>query len=374
MAYIPIVPIKKSPNVVTTSNRLDDQVWRELVILRYIKSRIAAKKSIAPWIDQANVYYRDASKSDWRSGGLLYYYSFLNLAKALLVAKRKFTYKSLNITQIHHGLSSDLQQINNICDYKIKIHPPTSSNGRKNVFSNFYQIVTNERWPYRSVIEITLLEILGYSTEITSECKNFFNIDLQIPFLQSLIKLEGNEVWFEMAIPSHQANILLSELPDWNLQILNLEQISTGREDWLISSNRNAISLHNYSFLRSPRHLFDQQNKNQIIQIAIDEAMSQLAPYALLPVSVINNLNPYWFFVPRINLSGQKIKWHPILSEYLISFILSSILRYQPQLIVAGGANNYFAEAWCVQSAITALRYFLMLMTDPPEIVMNQII
>ncbi|MGA7194681.1 MAG: YaaC family protein, partial [Anaerolineales bacterium] len=100
MGYVISFPFgqkHKVPRLVTTTNKITEQIWQELVMLRYLKAHqsLASPKLTAPWIDQAMTYYLDASHSNWRSAGLLYYYSFLNLAKALLAGKKRFSYRSL---------------------------------------------------------------------------------------------------------------------------------------------------------------------------------------------------------------------------------------------------------------------------------------
>ena len=69
-----------------SSQDLVNAAWREFYFLIF-NERI---REIEPFVEQAKFYYLDAHKSDWRSGGLLYYYSFLNLAKAYLIREGGF--------------------------------------------------------------------------------------------------------------------------------------------------------------------------------------------------------------------------------------------------------------------------------------------
>ncbi len=144
MAFITWSPLKKVVITSKTTNDLTQQIWKQIESLRYFPTKHKIPKSISFWIDQARIYYLDATKIHWRSSGLLYYYSFLNLAKSLLVAKKVFSFKKLDIKSVYHGIHSDLQDISSIIDYKIVISPIKSTNGRDNVFSNFYQIVTGK--------------------------------------------------------------------------------------------------------------------------------------------------------------------------------------------------------------------------------------
>ncbi len=339
-------------------------------MLRYIKGKLNAPKSISPWIDQAKIYFLDSTHINWRSAGLLYYYSFLNLAKALLVASRKFTYKSLDTISIYHGLHSKLQDISSIIDYEIQISPLTVKNGGRaidNIFSNFYQVVTGNKWPYQNEITVKLGDVLGYCLEIAVECKKLFNIERRIIITQSLYRTVGYESWFEMAIPDSQVHLVKSHISDWPLEILESSQLSDiDRDDWLTAYPRTAYSFDGGVYiLRSPKKQFDIHNKPQVRESIMNDAIQHLYTYFLHTV-YDNDPYPEWQFISDLDLDGKKIKWHPLLSDYLMAFVLSTILRYQPQLLQAGTPNYHLAEGWCSQSAITALKYFLMLFTNPP--------
>ena len=89
MSFIIHCPSKKQTYTVTTTNEIADQVWKEIVNLRYPKPYNNFPKTTSFWIDQAKTYFLDATHIHWRSAGLLYYYSFLNLAKSYLVKKKE---------------------------------------------------------------------------------------------------------------------------------------------------------------------------------------------------------------------------------------------------------------------------------------------
>ena len=85
MGHLKFIPFgSKKPTDITTTSKPQIQLWQELTMLRHVSgaNSIYARETIAPWIDQAKIYFLDACSSNWKSAGLLYYYSFLNLAKA----------------------------------------------------------------------------------------------------------------------------------------------------------------------------------------------------------------------------------------------------------------------------------------------------
>ena len=335
-------------------------------MLRYLKAdkHFAAPKATAPWIDQAKTYFLDAAASHWRSAGLLYYYSFLNLAKTFLVAKKRFSYKSLDKTSAHHGLRAQPQPVSELASYTVEIYPPSLRN-RDNVFSHFYETLTGETWPFKDKVPIEVKNIFGYCSEIAYETSKLSRVEQKIVPAQSLIRQEKNQIWFEMLIPASQANEVKSHLVDWPLDAIEKNQFSEAdRIDWLTSVRRTAMGLTDRICLRGPKRQYtaDDQHFSEVA----NEALLHLAPYAV-PTAYILKDWEYWLFIPRIQLLGKKLKWHPLLSEYLVAFVLSTILRYQPQLLKPGSLSHFVAEAWCAQSASTALRYFLMLLTHPPK-------
>jgi len=368
VAFIIYLPFgQNAPITLRTSNALLDQLWQELVMLRYLKKprNIGARKAITPWIDQSKTYFLDASRADWRSSGLLYYYSFLNLAKAFIVAKRLLTYKLLDTTAIFHGLRAELQSISELTEFEIQIFPPTYK-GCNNVFSYYYEAVTNQKWPYQDKVTITVADIAGYCSDISAELLSLYKIDHKIIRSQSLIRDINKQSWFEMLVPRLNVNVVKKHLPAWLLEEISPSGFSgNDKDDWLLSLRRTAASLRSHVCLRGPKKAYGESNKSETLSSVATEATKQLQPYAL-PTVYEQADSPQWLFIPELDLLGKAIKWHPLLSDYLIAFVLSTILRYQPQLLDPKSFNCFLAEAWCRQSAVTALRYFLMLFTSPP--------
>src|SRR5215212_6152805 len=194
---------------------------------------ISSPKLIASWIDQAQTYYLDAVHCDWRSAGLLYYYSFLNLAKAFLVGKKKFSYKALDTTSVNHGLSANLQYISSLSDFELQVYPPKVGSS-KNVFSSFYEIVCGSKWPYTDKFTIKLGDIMGYCDDISLELSRLYGISKTIIRTQSLHREIEGEMWFEMIVHKDQIDIVKNQFSEWNLQFLTLDQLSVvDREEWL---------------------------------------------------------------------------------------------------------------------------------------------
>lgn len=368
MAFIPWLPFGElAPRSVTTSNTLASQLWKEFVMLRHIKTSKAGdvEKEIDPWIDQGKTYFLDALRSNWRSAGLLYYYSFLNLAKAYLAAKNTIAIDDLKTTSIQHGLSADPQMPDDLTKYEIKIHPPQSQNNRRNIFSTLFETITGEKWPYKKEICVSLSSIAGYCWDIGSELESLYDIKNLMITVQSLIRLENNHAWVELNVLDSKVSRIKTNVSSWPLEEVlpsNLTEID--KTDWLLSLYRTGLSFPDSISLRGPKRQFNYSNKHDIIDGVHAEALMHLRPFALPTVQEIPH-SPYWFFVPKIKFHENELKWHPLLSNYLFAFVLSRILRYHPEILEKENRDYFLAEAWCNQSAVTTLRYFLMLFTNP---------
>lgn len=365
MSFIKLNPTEYTHDF-TTTNVPEKQLWQELVMIRHLDKTkgINAKTAITPCIDQAKIYFLDAYNSEWRASGLLYYYSFLNLAKAFIVAKKGLSAKKLQSASIYHGLSANPQAPTQIIDFEIQIHPP-SSNGRDNIFSIFYQKLMNEQWPHTKQITIKFSDILPYTRDISVEVEKFYNIKPAPIYAQSLVREVNNSVWFEINVPSERASIVQSHINNINFTVVNPASITDAdKADWLTSYYRTANSFRHTCFMRTEEKAFTLHNRTQIYNQLSKEIAKAFYPY-VLPFPTFGHTDEAWQFIPRICLTAPSIRWHPLLSDYLFAFILSTILRYHPHLLQTNKKDSFLAEAWCAQSAITSLRYFLMAFTTP---------
>lgn len=368
MAFSPFYPfVDLAPRSANTSNSLSSQVWQELVMLRHFEteSEGGLRWGIVPWIDQGKAYFQDAVRSNWRSAGLLYYYSFLNLAKAYLGWKKKYSIDDLNKISIHHGLSSKPQEFSNLINYEIGILPPQYQ-GRSNIFSALFETITAQAWPFADVQKISLGSISGYCRDIGAELKSLYGIENRIIEIESLTRFENSNSWIEMNVHESKANILKEDVSPWTLSELIPSNMDRNDErDWLFCFHRTKDTFIKTKFLRGPKQRFTSSNMNAIGKKVISEALKHLMPFAIPTVQDIQ-VRPYWLFLPKINLNGKNVRWHPLLSDYLFAFVLSTILRYHPEVLEIDNKDYFLAEAWSNQSPITTLRYFLMLFTDPP--------
>jgi hypothetical protein len=366
MAFIKFIPYgDKSPRDIWTTHEREVQIWQELTMLRHISGpeAIYARDATAPYIDQAKIYFLDAAASKWRSAGLLYYYSFLNLAKAYLITNRVVTGKSIKSTNIYHGLTSAPQNNQTISNFKIEVHPPLSNN-KRNIFALFYQKLTGEQWPFNSGITVSISDIVSYCDDISHEIHSFYGIGKSNVDTLSLVRLANNNWWFEMLCYNNKVPIIQNEIGHCITNTVNHGTMTDlDKQDWFAAHNINNSGLQNQSLIQINKVAFDNTNQDTQYATVINNTISHFTGHVLPQPSFNFNLNESWHFVPKITLHGTTLKWHPLLSNYLFAFMLSSVLRYQPHLFSTDSKDAFLAEAWCNQSASTSLRYFLAELT-----------
>ena len=369
MGFIKYAPIgKKAPRDLITTQKPEKQLWQEIVMIRYLKypKGITAKLATSAWFDQARTYFLDANRSQWRSAGLLYYYSFLNLAKAFLVAKKGITVKKVKSSNVYHGLSAIAQAPSQLTDFEINIHPPTTNNNT-NIFSSLYEKLLKTNWPHTSTITISVKDILPYCRDISHEIETFYNIKSNIIDIQSLYRMFNNKVWLDLLLLDVHAASLQSNIQTINFTVHPPSSISeVDKNDWLAAFNRTVSSLKGNVFLRTQPVAVNDQN-HTAMNLKLHKTMIRAFDNTILPMPVAGTSDDRWQFIPKITLANISMHWHPLLSDYLLAYVFSTILRYHPHLFTTKSKDSFLAEAWCSQSATTTLRYFLMSLTTPPR-------
>lgn len=140
---------------------ISDKHQKELVDLKISPGeRQKITTSLKSFIDQAENFYRYAMSADFRSAPLLYYYSFLNLAKALLVVKYPKSYDK----KFTHGIRS-INTHSKLINRSVEV--AISSKNRFSVFNETYNAIYGKYLPKNT--KLNLHDILGYLSDINSE-------------------------------------------------------------------------------------------------------------------------------------------------------------------------------------------------------------
>jgi len=365
MGFVLLPPFAQSFAIKSSTQEIAQQCWQEFEILQFT----SPTSDFTAFIEQGKHYFNDAANSHWRTAGLLYYYSFMNLAKGYLILKSKQTHQNLTSKKVYHGLSVKTQLPVDIASFEVDISPLQAS-GAVNLFAELYEAVVGSGWPFQSNITIKTADILPYCADIGDEVERLYNIRTMLGFVQSLIRTSGvpiNIAWFEAVTDAATAS-RMQQIPGWALQVITLEQLTyEDKFELLLALKRTALSLSSKTILRG-NQTSKMQEKQSLVAEVHHETCKNLNGYAQ-PVVYWDDDRPGWYFVPKIQIQGTSMPWHPMLSDYLLSFVLSSIVRYSPHVVRPSTKDFLLANAWCAQSPGTTLRYFLSLSTNPPIMV-----
>ena len=327
-------------------------LWHEFEKLNFIENITESE----PYIKQANIYFADAWNSSWRSAGLLYYYSFLNLAKAYLAKKNPENFRQ-NQNQIHGLSGSGNDSINSLIDFKISIKKPTN----RNIFTQLYNEVTGEDWPHKNDVTVTVADLLKSIWDLGSESKNLFGIKNQLYEIHSILRTKNNQIWFEMLCSNEASKEIIK-----NLTTIKLTKAKKLEEEdlnvWYESMNIDPITLSQNTRLRSPKREVSDITKFDELGKLSSDIYESFREYA--KISILEMKNPHWFYLPKQNIGGKFIKWSPLLSNYLFSFAVGDILRYKPQLLSEKSKDNFLVESWVRQVPITVVQEFLLIYPD----------
>ncbi len=359
------------PDIFHTSGSVVHQAWEEICLVRHRRPSPsgapanAALSYTAPLVDQARSYFLTAVGSEWRSAGVVYYYSFLNLAKALLGIKGVLTLDHLRNTPLNHGLSAVSQSSPDLMDFEFLIHPPRNAGGEPhNVFALLYEEIAGQRWPFSSAISVTLGQITGYCVDIGTALSAMYEHNPRAIPVESLGRRDGSNVWFEMLVPSGFEAQIVGDLP-LKPNVIPAQNVDTDTKSaWF-----TAYHIPDFAFNGDKILL-------QFDKVAIDGATYQQAKQNVMKQMdkafngkvevLVYDDDHRWIYVQGWRHLGETLPWHPLLSDYLFAFVLGTVVRYQPFLVVPGEKSFALGESWCRQSPITVLRYFLMRFADKP--------
>ena len=352
MAFIVFVPPIKQVQQKTTSQSVHLQLWHELEILRFKGNG----KEAEPYITQGRIYFLDAWSANWRSAGLLYYYSFLNLAKAMLLNRKIFSLEQMQNNKLHHGLGASPSEPNSFIDFKIDILP--HSKGQR-IFTHLYKDITGFDWPFNETVTITIKDLLPYCADISDEVQQLYPIASATENVHSLVRLDEANAWHEVLCTEKTATKMKEEMPEYQLTVSSGKELSAiCKHDWLIAMNFTTSRLNAFSIVKSPLHKIDNDKSKALIKCQ-KEARKHFQNFAFFSGHT-DDRTPSWIFSPRITIQNQKLHWHPLLSNYILLFALGSALRYQPHIFNDGTPDYFIAEACIRQIPITTLRHFLL--------------
>lgn len=292
------------------------------------------------YIRQAKSFYDSAEELHYRSSSLLYYYSFLNLAKALVCLKKPSLLRSSSSKKkIYHGLTTD------------KISPifneQTISVKKEGIFPLLYEQVTEENLPKK--VNLNIVRLIGYCTDIGYENQ-----------ISELSDANWNSTLRAYSRQALDANSTKS----WGIIALPYFAIPKGNRKFFKKFNEvfeevempPALGLDLFNYTQVPFDFYNfYETKKQYPVI-----MGKYFPPNLKAemYEALENLylsSPYRenhdFFISTPLRPNLQIPFNEILAIYSIMFFLGDLVRYKPKYIESLLASK---EAWILERFVNS--------------------
>jgi hypothetical protein len=312
--------------------------------LRRKAQRSEVKAELTSYILQSKNFYTYAINADYRSSPLLYYYAFMNLAKAIII---------LNNTEyagkkFHHGLCRH-NKVGELQSRSCSVLSPGRP-GTIMIFGELYNSLYNTQIPPSTIVSFE--SILGYITDISHEVSR----------LPTAIEHKVHPARYFHAFSKSRKKswiVLITEKFYPAKYPASFEKF----EQEFVRFTPSAFSLeyifgikvkdaHNYDFSHSKKE-FDL---DEFDRLAVGEARELLK-------SVLGNNTQNLIFDDNGSFAitypltdSSPIAFNEMLSTYLIVFYLSEIVRYNPYELDDQFSTNT-TEGWVVKSLIESAAY-----------------
>lgn len=340
---------KRNTQGLDASGAIDDELW---ILLEYQSEVVdagikfvmqsgvskrnakAVYKHFQAYVRQAKNYYYSAKKLHPRSSGLLYYYCFLNLAKAALVLKQP----AIGGRKISHGISCLPKNLSKLKNQTVKV---LNDGG---VFPKFYE------WYYSQPIRpqsLNVQKLLVYCTDISYQ--NVMAGIGNCKLLQGYFVLQVNASqnphigWpligissFSQLEPYKKAFKDLYE----DFEKVELPQFS-GREYFDVEN----FTLGAFTFLQSKK-TFNWISDNIPPSFEVRDLVMETFGSYLQPNYYKSNFDHY---ITLPYLPNNQIPMDETLAIYLTMFYISNLVRYNPSYLEELLSKK---EAWIIDSFI----------------------
>lgn len=338
---------KRNIQSLTTSGEIDDELWILLeyyseivdVGLNYLKqngigntsTRKKTFKHFQAHIRQAKSYYYSAKSLPTRSSGLLYYYCFLNLAKAALVVRNP----SFAGKKIPHGLEYRVNDNSEFNRQTINI----KANG---VFIELYN------WYFGQAInakQLSISRLLDYCTDISYQCQIAGKHEPKILYCYYAHCVDkGQKIgWSLIGIP--EASTILKYKKNFNGFLNNFEKIEIPQLCCREIFDINALQQGALTFFQSKATKpWPSENITSALEVR-DETMKAFG--AALQVNYFASSFDFQIALPYT--PNKQIIMDEAIAIYIVMFYLSNLVRYKPQYLESLLSKK---EAWLIDSFI----------------------
>lgn len=294
------------------------------------------------FIRQARTFYDAARSLQYRAGVLMYYYSFLNLAKAYISLSDPDFFSNPVVHGLKHPFKSGKLSTQSVYVDR-----------RFGVFQKLYKTTTNIKIPFQTKLDV--VPLLGYCSDISHEYRTagYGEPRRALVKSRSMTNNKDKTAWpaiavenFEVLSPYKQA---LTDFHNY------FEQVEPNKHAFTQCFNLHAWELPYYSFFES---------KTTYSFIGSDMIpMPQMTQDVYNAIKNLFMSNPYddgFNFVLTTPLKKNlQIPFNEPLAIYVVMFYLGSLVRYHPDYLekLLDSKDAWILERFSNSSTITFLRH-----------------
>lgn len=337
---------RRNIQVLHTDGNIDDELW---ILLEYYSEieEIGQKhllnqgiptrqvkqnfKHFQSFARQAKTYYLSAKNLHPRSAGLLYYYSFLNLAKAFLIQK----YPSIGKTKTGHGISCLPKDFSKLKTQTVRV---LNDGG---VFQKLYDLYFGTQIKKQS---LNIKELLNYCSDISYQCQiaGMGNGKLEPCLYTHLVNKDDKTGWVLLGIPGfNEVKKYPSALQDFYKDFEQVEVPELAAREFFKMYNLN---LSNFTFFQGKPFFWTANNIPPTLECH-DQMKRTLGK--LLQTNYFDNDFDLYLSLPyKIN---RQLQMDETLAIYLVMFYISNLVRYNPAYLEELLSKK---EAWLIESFI----------------------
>ncbi len=287
--------------------------------------RPEASRSLS-YIDQAFDFFQAAENPRIGSKPLLYYYSFLNLAKVALLLN------GVAIPlRVWHGIedpAANIRERLRFSGQQIKIRATTSN--RDQLFSELWKVLGGD------VSRARLMRLMDVLAQVPSIHRTFTRVTggrtALLPIKRMELRQDNASIWVRLVVARHDRDVETTLPRVGRRQAFTLlfrrVHSNDASEDWFESRPVRGRGR------------------------ATDTAIAQLAAsLGELPLSTILTGDGYRLYVSDVSPGAYL---HPLAAQYAVMFYLGSVTRYKPDVFdkIIDGAHAWIVEEFLASAPV----------------------
>jgi YaaC-like Protein len=297
-----------------------------------------AYRRFAAFIRQAENYYRSAKTLPYRSSALLYYYSFLNLAKAALAVR------NIRFNERHHGVTPDYGTA-----------PHTLSNLRvrvrdDGVFQALYRLIFAQSIQN---VHFQLARLLAYNSEISVQYDRVAAGPSKVMrYARVRLLNDGNQAWLLIALP-HLLPVTAQPAAVQAAFNARFQQVTVPRDVTRELFNLLVPASSAYTYFQS----FPGVGPNTTIADHIQYLLGAL-PGCVHPIYVDDDASDFVLAEHCPADDGSTWPMNEMCGAYLTMFFMGSLIRYRPDVLeeLLGTSATWLLESFVNAAPLLFLR------------------